>query len=67
MIKNKKILYQFNKTYLKKRNYSYKKSLEIFEALWQEAVNLNILPLKNPLEGIDSCLRIAKILNSHRK
>lgn len=67
MIKDKKTLHQFNKLYLRKRNYSYKKALEIYESLWNEAVNLKILPLKNPMEGIECCLRVAKILNSYKK
>ncbi len=31
--------------------------------MWQEAVDLGVLPLKDPLEGIEVDIRIAKILN----
>jgi len=59
MIKNSKLLKSLNK-----EKVSYKKALRIFEALWQEAVSLKVLPSKDPLEGIEVDLRIARILNS---
>lgn len=59
MIKNPKLLKIFEKEKL-----SFKTSLKLFESLWKEALFLKALPLKNPLEGIEVDLRIAKILNS---
>ena len=59
MIKNSKLLKGLNKEKL-----NYKAALKIFEALWQEAVNLKVLPAKDPLEGIEDDVRIARILNS---
>ena len=41
----------------------YKRGLKIFEALYSEAVALGILPLKNPLEGLDSVITLARNLN----
>lgn len=64
MIKNSKILEEFNKQETKKEKNNYFKSLKIFEALWGEGINLGILPLKNPLEDIETDIRIARILNS---
>jgi transcriptional regulator with XRE-family HTH domain len=38
-------------------------NFRIVEALYNEAVTLGILPLKNPLDGIEVDLKIAKVLN----
>ena len=65
MIKDLNLWKNFEKLFLKKEQLSYKNSLKIFEALWREAVSLKVLPPKNPLEGIETDLRIARILNSH--
>jgi hypothetical protein len=62
MIKNPKFLKVFEKEKL-----SFKVAMRIFESLWKEAVSLKVLPPKNPLEGIEVDLRIAKILNSCSK
>ena len=59
MIKNAKLLQLLNKEKI-----SYKAALKIFEALWKEAVSLKVLPPKDPLEGIEVDVRIARILNS---
>jgi hypothetical protein len=64
VIKNSKILEKFEQKEIKKEKTPYLKSLRIFEALWNEGVNLGVLPLKNPLEDIEIDIRIARILNS---
>lgn len=40
-----------------------KKNFQIVEALHREAVALGVLPLKDPLEGIDVDIKIARVLN----
>lgn len=64
MIKNIRILEEFERKEIKKEKPDYLKSLKIFEALWNEGVNLGVLPLKDPLEDIETDIRIARILNS---
>jgi hypothetical protein len=32
--------------------------------MWHEAVSLGVLPSKNPLEGIETNIKLAKVLNS---
>ena len=64
MVKNPKLLEKFNYEQIKKEKLSYQKALKIFEALWKEAVSLGVVPLKDPMEGIDVDIRIARILNS---
>ncbi len=46
---------------------SYERSLKLFEGMWNEAVALGVLPLKDPLEGIEVDIGVAKILNSCSK
>jgi transcriptional regulator with XRE-family HTH domain len=40
------------------------RNLQIVEALYKEAVTLGIIPLTNPLDGIEVDLKIAKVVNS---
>jgi hypothetical protein len=42
---------------------SFSKALALFEAMWKEGVALGVLPPKDPLEGIEVDIRIARILN----
>jgi len=39
-------------------------ALEIFTQLWEEGRSLGVLPPADPLEGIETDLTIARILNS---
>ena len=64
MIKNFPIIDHMEKDFISKQKLSYKQSLQIFEAMWNEGVRLNILPPKESLEGIDVDIKIAKVLNS---
>ena len=63
MIKNPNILEQFEKQRIKEEKLSFEEALKIFEAMWEEGVNLGVLPPKDPLEGIEVDIRIARILN----
>ncbi len=42
-------------------------ALELFSEMWKEAVSLGVLPPRDPMEGIDTDIRIARILNSCSK
>jgi hypothetical protein len=64
LIKNIKIIEHMEKDFISKQKLSYKKSMQIFEAMWNEGIRLNILPPKERLEGIDVDIKIAKVLNS---
>ena len=44
-----------------------KKKFKILEALYNEAVALGVFPLKDPLEGLEVDIRIAKVVNSVSK
>jgi hypothetical protein len=64
MIKNIKLFEKFNYDYWRKRKYSLEEKFAIYNSMYLEARELGIFPLKNPLEDIEHCLRIAKVLNS---
>ena len=63
MIKNPDILEDFEKERIKKEKLTFKKALKLFEAMWEEGIHLGVLPPKDPLEGIEVDIKIARILN----
>ena len=67
MIKNPDILEQFEKQRIRKEKLSFREALKIFEAMWKEGVNLGVLPPKDPLEGIEVDIKIARIINCLKK
>ncbi|MDI6733509.1 MAG: hypothetical protein QME51_05885 [Planctomycetota bacterium] len=64
MVKNYKILEQFEDEQIRKEKLSYERKLAIFESLWNEYRSLHKEITYNPLEGIETDIRIARILNS---
>jgi hypothetical protein len=57
------LLDQFEKKQIQSSKADYFLNLKIFESLYIEAKHFGIFPLKNPLEGIENNIRLAKILN----
>jgi hypothetical protein len=62
MIKPKEFR-EFETAFLKKEKVDFKRNLRIVEALHREAVALGVIPLKDPLEGLDVDLRVAEVVN----
>ena len=63
MIKDAKFLAEFEDELLRKEKIDYPAALRILDAMWDEARKLGVVPLKDPLEGIEVDIRIARILN----
>jgi len=63
MIKNAKLLDEWYKKHLRREPADYRRNLQLFEAMYDEARELNVLPLKDPLEGLDVKIKMAKDLN----
>lgn len=40
------------------------RNLAIFEAMWEEAVALGVFPPKDPLEGLEMKIHMARVLNA---
>jgi len=63
LIKNPDILEDFEKERMKKEKLTFEEALKLFEAMWEEGIHLGVLPPKDPLEGIEVDIRMARILN----
>lgn len=64
MIKDTELFRKFEKELIKKEKLDLKKKFAIISALYKEAVYLGSFPLKNPLEGLEIDIKIAKVVNS---
>jgi hypothetical protein len=67
MVRDARALARFEDEETRKEKLSYSEALRLFEAMWREAVGLGVLPSKDPLEGIEADIRLAKVLNSCSK
>lgn len=67
MIINPEKFEQFERELIRSRKADYKENLRIFEALYREATSLGVLPLKDPLEGLDVDISMARVINSVRE
>lgn len=64
MIKNKILLEQFEQELVKKNKPDYHQNMEIFEGMYKEAVYLKVIPMIDPLDGIQVDIKIARVINS---
>ncbi len=67
MIRNPRILNNLERKVIKEEKLSFREALAIFEAMWKEGMTLGVIPPKDPLEGIETDIRIARILNCLKK
>ena len=67
MIRNPRILNNLERKVIKEEKLSFGEALAIFEAMWKEGMTLGVIPPKDPLEGIETDIRIARILNCLKK
>lgn len=65
MLRNSHLIEALKKAQLQASPPDYFYNLSLFEGLYNEARALGALPLKDPLEGIESDIRLARILNVH--
>jgi len=63
MIKNPELIQTMEDDLARSQAPDYFRNLRTFEALYEEARILGILPLRNPLDGIDVDIRLAAVLN----
>jgi hypothetical protein len=63
MIKNKEYLETFENQLAAEEKVDFFKNLVIYEALWHQAVTLGIFPLKDPYDGVEDDIRLARILS----
>jgi len=63
MVKNTKKLQAFEAARIRAEKVDVEQNLRILDALFEEARMLGVLPPKDPLEGIDVKIRIARAVN----
>jgi hypothetical protein len=63
MIRNPHLIEALKKTRMKSSRPDYFRNLIIFEGLYREARDFGVIPAKDPLEGIDTDIKLAGILN----
>lgn len=66
MIREPELVRRFEDEQLRKESTDHASGLAVFEALWEEARSLGVLPLADPLEGIEVDIRLAEALNVRR-
>ena len=64
MTRRNVILEEFERELVARDSLTYEQKLKIYEAMWNEAVSLGVLPPEDPMEGIEVDIKIAKTLNS---
>lgn len=65
LVKNPELLKKFENSFIRAEGrLPFDKSLKLFTSMWNEGLALGVLPPKEPLEGIDTDIKIAKVLNS---
>ena len=62
-VRKRSELLKFELDFLREEKVDIVRNFHIVEALYKEAVTLGIIPLKNPLDGIEVDLKIAKVVN----
>jgi len=64
MIRHANTLRRFEEDLIRREpQRSFRESLQLYEAMWKEAVALGVLPLSDPLEGIEADFELARVLN----
>jgi len=66
MIKNNEFK-KFEMAFMKREKVDIMKNFQIVDGLYNEAVALGIFPLKNPLDGLEVDIKIARMINSVSK
>ena len=68
MIKNPELLKNLEDSFIKNEGkLPFDRAIKLFTSMWNEGLKFGVLPSKDPLEGIDVDIRIAKVLNSCSK
>ncbi len=61
MVKRKFV--KFEQEFLRKNKLSLKKKLKLMDGFYKAAVLFGLFPPKNPLEGIETDIKIARLVN----
>lgn len=67
MIKNRDELQKFENELARKENVDVLRNFRLIDAMYKEAVILNVFPMRDALSGIEIDIKIAKVINSVSK
>lgn len=67
MIKDSELLKKFEDEQVIKDDMTYLEKLKLLDSMYEYAVKIGVLPPKDPLEGIEENIRLAKVLNGIRE
>jgi len=65
MLRDWRMVQEFEDALLRSEPPDYFRNLRIVEALLAEARALGVLPLRDPLDGIDVDIRVAEVMRVH--
>jgi hypothetical protein len=63
MLKNRSLIDAFEDMLARNGTADYQRNLQIFTALYEEARSLGVFPLRDPLDGIDTDIHLARVMN----
>jgi len=66
MKKGQDLVEAFERSMVSRNPADYRRNIMIFEALYQEARSLGVLPSKDPLDGIEVDVRLARVINARK-
>jgi hypothetical protein len=64
MVKNSSRLKEFEDNFIRQNKSEILKNLQLLDSLYKEARALSVFPLREPLEGLEIDIKIAKVINS---
>lgn len=64
MITDKEAFEKFENDLIRNTPVDYLKNLAILEAMYEEAVALGVFPRPDPMEGIETVIELARVINS---
>jgi hypothetical protein len=65
VIQRPELVQAFERALIRRTPFSYARNVEIVEALCEEARQLGTWPAADPLDGIDTDVRLARAINVH--
>jgi hypothetical protein len=65
MVRNPHLLDALKKDQVRVSPHDYFNNLSLFEGLCDEAMSMGAFPLEDPLEGIETDIKLARVINVH--
>jgi hypothetical protein len=65
MIRHPERVRQFEEAMVRESRTTFADNLALFEAMWVHAANLGVMPMADPLGGIEVDVRLARALHVH--